>query len=202
MKPDGSIKQEHILEAAIKRFSHFGISKTTLSEIADDLAISKPSLFYYFADKNGLVTAVAKKIVNEFVDQLEVALKAAPCVEDGLLRLVELKRDFYKKYFLLAVQGEGVDLAKVSPELTAVYQQAQKKTIVLLALLLQKEIEKGKVKPLNSRETSLILLDTLAAFEQCVKYQKRIPELSDFDELFNRQKEVLHMIVNGLKKAS
>jgi hypothetical protein len=46
------------------------------------------------------------------------------------------------------------------------------------------------------------LLDTLSAFEQCVKYQKRIPDLSDFDELFNRQKEVLHMIVNGLKKDS
>lgn len=31
-----SVKQETIVDAALKRFSHFGIDKTTLSEIAGD----------------------------------------------------------------------------------------------------------------------------------------------------------------------
>ena len=68
MKVDGNIKLDHILEAAIKRFSHFGVNKTTMTEIADDLAISKPALFYYFQDKNSLIAAVAEKLRDEFLD--------------------------------------------------------------------------------------------------------------------------------------
>ncbi|RYZ16531.1 MAG: TetR family transcriptional regulator, partial [Chitinophagaceae bacterium] len=33
-------KRESILEAAIRRFAHFGVSKTTMNEIAADLSIS------------------------------------------------------------------------------------------------------------------------------------------------------------------
>lgn len=45
-------KREQIIEGAIKRFSHFGINKTTMNDIAEDLAVSKPSLYYYFPIKN------------------------------------------------------------------------------------------------------------------------------------------------------
>src|SRR5688572_23662273 len=57
-------KQEAIITAAIKRFAHFGVSKTTMSEIAADLAISKASLYYYFPDKLNLYAAVLQTITE------------------------------------------------------------------------------------------------------------------------------------------
>ncbi|MGI8637960.1 MAG: TetR/AcrR family transcriptional regulator, partial [Segetibacter sp.] len=39
-------KRDVIIQAAQKRFSHFGVDKTTMNEIADDLSISKASLYY------------------------------------------------------------------------------------------------------------------------------------------------------------
>jgi AcrR family transcriptional regulator len=45
-------KRDVIIEGAIKRFIHYGINKTTMNEIAEDLSVSKPSLYYYFPDKN------------------------------------------------------------------------------------------------------------------------------------------------------
>src|SRR5688500_9200766 len=140
MKVDGNIKQEHILEAAIRRFSYFGVNKTTMTEIAEDLAISKPSLFYYFQDKNCLIAAVAEKVMNEFLDEFKAAIEQASSVEQALLTLVEIKRAYFKKYFLLALQGEAIDnkLPTVLPE---VYQKGRQRNQELICGLFRKGIE-------------------------------------------------------------
>ncbi len=44
MKPEVNDKLDAIIEAAIRRFSHFGIQKTNMTEIADDVALSKQAL--------------------------------------------------------------------------------------------------------------------------------------------------------------
>ena len=51
-------RREHILEAAVRRFAHFGVQKTTMTEIADDLGMSKEALFYYCTDKHSVTRAV------------------------------------------------------------------------------------------------------------------------------------------------
>ena len=63
-------KREVILEKAILRFSHFGIQKTTMNEIADDLSMSKPSMYYYFPDKSALILAVVERIIAEYQERL------------------------------------------------------------------------------------------------------------------------------------
>ena len=51
-------KRQLIIDSAIKRFAHFGLSKTTMTEIASDLSMSKALLYYYFPDKISLYSAV------------------------------------------------------------------------------------------------------------------------------------------------
>jgi len=58
-------KREAIIEAALKRFAHFGVAKTTMTEIGNDLAISKASLYYYFPDKINLYAAFLKTIIEK-----------------------------------------------------------------------------------------------------------------------------------------
>lgn len=201
MKAEGSVKQEHILEAAVKRFSHFGINKTTLAEIADDLSISKPSVFYYFHDKNSLITAVARKIINELLDDFQASLESADTVEAGLYSLVEVKRKHLKKYFLLALQGENIDMLKISASMSEVYHQARERSLSLISTLLKKGIDQGILKPVDTEITGNILLDTLAAYEYCIKISKAVPDIEDLDGMFNKQKIVLEMFLNGLKKS-
>lgn len=56
-------KRELIIEGAIKRFIHYGINKTTMNEIAEDMSVSKPSLYYYFPDKTSLILGVFYQFV-------------------------------------------------------------------------------------------------------------------------------------------
>ena len=64
-----------ILEAARKRFAHYGIAKTTMNEIAADIGMSKASLYYYFPDKERLFVAVVDKDIDEFVEAIEDIIK-------------------------------------------------------------------------------------------------------------------------------
>ncbi|MEO5967356.1 MAG: TetR/AcrR family transcriptional regulator, partial [Ferruginibacter sp.] len=55
-------KKEAILEAAYKRFAHYGVNKSTMEEIASDLNISKASLYYYFPDKLTIYAEVLQSL--------------------------------------------------------------------------------------------------------------------------------------------
>jgi TetR/AcrR family transcriptional regulator len=63
-------KLEQILEAARKRFAHFGLAKTTMTEIASDIGMSKASLYYYFPDKEHLFSAVIEREMNAFIERI------------------------------------------------------------------------------------------------------------------------------------
>jgi AcrR family transcriptional regulator len=64
-------RKEQIIKAALKRFSHFGIGKTTMNEIAEDSSISKGNIYYYFADKNTLVTEVVYELLHQFEELVQ-----------------------------------------------------------------------------------------------------------------------------------
>jgi TetR/AcrR family transcriptional regulator len=77
-----------ILEAARKRFAHFGIAKTTMTEIASDIGMSKASLYYYFPDKEHLFGAVIEREMNTFIERMEALLETAGTATDKVRQYV------------------------------------------------------------------------------------------------------------------
>src|SRR5688572_33453931 len=67
-----------ILEAARKRFAHYGLTTTTMNEIAADIGMSKASLYYYFPDKENLFVAVIEQDFDEFVKTIDAPLISKP----------------------------------------------------------------------------------------------------------------------------
>ena len=62
-----------ILRAALKRFADAGYAATSVQHIVDDAKVSKPALYYHFADKAGLFQA----LVHEAHDQRYRILREA-----------------------------------------------------------------------------------------------------------------------------
>lgn len=198
MKTEGIERQEHILEAAIRRFSHFGIHKTTLTEVADDLSMSKQALFYYFADKQSLIAAVEEKITSDYIGALNKAFDDASSIEAALVALMEVKKEFFEKYFMLATQLRSADPIVTTKKINEVKQQLAAQEQALLANLFQKGVSSGELKPLETNRTAGLLLDTLTAFTYCIS-DKCLPDPKDFKELYRKQKEVMQLFYNGLK---
>lgn len=65
--------QEHILEASKVLFAQHGFSKTTTSMIAEAVGIKKPSLYYFFKNKESIYISLLKDTIddvcNVFVDK-------------------------------------------------------------------------------------------------------------------------------------
>ena len=72
--------RRHILRAALKHFANAGYAATSVQAIVDDAKVSKPALYYHFADKAGLFQA----LVHEAHDQRYRILREAAAASAGI----------------------------------------------------------------------------------------------------------------------
>lgn len=198
IKEETPAMQAQIIEAAIRRFSYFGISKTTLTEVADDLAISKQALSYYFHDKQSLVNAVVDKLTQEYGMRLKAEMEQAGSVEEALLKLTTVKGIFFEKYFMLITQAEQLELIK-HRSVTNWKQFLVGKESGLVTKLFENGMQTGELKPLDAQKTAELLLETLQAFSSCVKEKVALPDEQTFREVLFKQQEVIKLFYQGLK---
>lgn len=57
--------REAILDAAWKRFGHYGYNKTTMAEIAKDCGMSAANLYRYFKDKSAIGAGIARRYFDK-----------------------------------------------------------------------------------------------------------------------------------------
>ena len=199
MKVEANVKQELIVDAAIRRFSHFGIAKTTLTEVAEDMAVSKQALSYYFADKQSLANAVIEKITIEYGDRLRTEMGKAATVEAALLKLTEVKGFFFEKYFMLVMQAEYLDIVK-GQAYSSWKKSLADKELGLITELFEGGMRTGELKVLDAKKTGELFLETLYAFSRCVKEKGAFPDADAFKEVLEKQKEVIQLFYQGLKE--
>lgn len=198
MKLDNNLKQEQIVEAAIKRFSHFGVNKTTVTEVAEDIGISKQVLSYYFPDKQSLVAAVVDNLTLEYGVTLKQEMNLAKTAEEALFKLTYVKGVFFEKYFMLLSHAEHMGIIRNQTNNNWNDFLTNKET-GLLTLIFEKAVATGELKPLDARETAHLLLDTLYAFSKCMTLKGALPETKDFKAVLMKQQEVIHLFYQGLK---
>ena len=63
--------QDNILDAALERFKHYGLSKTTMAEIAFDVNMSTANLYRYFKNKDEIALACSHRCLQDRTTQLE-----------------------------------------------------------------------------------------------------------------------------------
>lgn len=88
-----------IVEAAKKRFSHFGYGKTTMAEVASDCAMSPGNLYRFFPGKLDIAEAIATEDYEKHLTALrKLALASSRNVRERLHDLLfeELRRTYNK----------------------------------------------------------------------------------------------------------
>jgi AcrR family transcriptional regulator len=81
-------KRQRIVEAARKRFRHYGIRKTTMQEIARDAGVAVGTLYLYFKDKDDLLVACTEEYVTRHRQQAEAILTSDASAADKLRQYV------------------------------------------------------------------------------------------------------------------
>lgn len=190
LKQEEEIKAR-IIAAAIKRFSYFGIQKTTLAEIADDTSIPRHSLNDFFADKGSLIKAAEETVVKEYLDKIR-QFSASDDVLSSLLGYVDVKMSFFEKYFMLINQKENVHFFEWSEYINQVVVNVRKKEVDFLSNMIKSE----SASPVFHAE---IIINTLSALETSFRVNNPIPSSEDFLKLNEEQKNLITVLYKGIK---
>ena len=196
-------KKELIVEGAIKRFSHFGVNKTSMAEIADDLSLSKPALYYYFPDKLSLIIEVADKISGTYLDDVESTFLKTDGLESALMNLIEIRRNFFQKYFMLHMEEDYSDAYLKDPALVKLMQSIKDREVKIIGQGFQASISSGELREIDPVKTTELLLDTLRGLSSCMRSEKMIlPDSAALEQVYRKQKEVAVIFLNGIKNHS
>ena len=94
--PNGETRQD-ILRAALKRFAHSGYAATSVQQIVDDARVSKPTLYYYFADKAQLFQALVNEAHDERHRRMQAAVARAKDVRCQLVEILVVLFDYFRE---------------------------------------------------------------------------------------------------------
>ena len=194
-------KREAIIDAAQKRFNHFGVGKTTMNEIADDLSISKASLYYYFPDKLNLFAAVLQKIIaNEEGKEQKYIKETNPLT--ALLKYLDNRTEFIIQHYniLEYLKTIGTGTPK---ELEPVFSAARSREKTTIAFIISRAVELKKLKVEDPENIAALLNDCLDGLRIAVISRKTnfFPDKKQFYQLADREKQVATIFIKGLAQA-
>lgn len=202
MAKNADAKRVKILEAAKRRFAHYGLAKTTMAEIAQDLSFSKALLYYYFPDKNRLYAAVFEMAVDEIVNETTEKISHSKNVNEAMdaflcTRLRIIKDNFNLFEFSYSLRNE------MPSDIEAILPSLFEKEIKQVCLVLRKGQETKEIVVEEIEITAKILLISLLGMRigilQEFKNLFLPPSKEEFDYILNLQKKLAKIFINGLR---
>lgn len=187
--------RDRILEAAGRRFEHYGYSKTTMSEIAADLKMSTGNLYRFYPSKLDIAEAHAR--AHEYAEDEMMESVVASGGSAGV-RLREFHRVILEHTFKLIDESKKIfELAQaISRERPAYANRRLAIERVYLVRMLKDGIGEGLFDQHDN-------LDDLAEMIQCATMKFRYPQLYNcfrIDVLRRELEGTMDLIYKGLLK--
>lgn len=137
-------KQQHIILAALRVFSLYGLTGASMEQIAQQAEMSKSNLFYYFDSKDDLYTAVLSHVLTQWLHPLnEIQLEQEPI--PALSHYIDVKYKLSKEmpeasklYALEIIQG--------APHLASIINGPLKSLVKEKTRVIDAWIAAGKIK--------------------------------------------------------
>ena len=193
--------KERILEAALKRFTHYGSAKTTMNEIAEDLGCSKASLYYYFPDKKGLHRAVLMKIAENFFAELEALAEHIVSAEATLQQITEVRSNFIRRFCRLELFRI---LNETQPEeMQQVIKEARERDDKLIARVIKAGVESGELQVEDPQQMAILYNQAMEGLRFTVldrppDYIDVTPE--EVDQIMVKQQLLSEIFIKALKR--
>lgn len=195
-----NLKVQLMIEAAQKRFGLYGIDKTSMREIAEDLRLSKASLYYYFPDKESLYKAVVEKEQDDFFTIISEKILNIQEPELLLLEYVNTRLSYFRTLLNLSrLKLEFYsDLKPVLRETIGLFKEKEKGIIVNI---FENGMRKGIFSIEDTDKTASLFLDLLKGLRISVLNEKKmlVIEQEEYDRLLEKTIAFTEIFINGLK---
>ena len=183
---------KEILNAASRRFLHYGYGKTTMSEIAQDCNMSTGNLYRYFPSKLDIAESFVRVLRREQVANLRAVADAPDQTPSEKLRSFFLQK-FQLAYERFHDKPKAYELSSellaARPKVAIEWENAEGR--VLAEILIQGDAD-GSFAVDRPAETAKILQDAGYRFTSPVVFHE-----GEFDELSAELNGVIDLILDG-----
>jgi AcrR family transcriptional regulator len=193
-------KEQLIIEAAQKRFGLYGIEKTSMREIAEDLNLSKASLYYYFPDKERLYRAVVEKEQAEFLGRIMERITSIN-EADRLLREYANARLSYFRTLLNLSRLRLKFYSDLKPFLKDIMVSFREKEEEIIVRIIEKGINDGMFFYDDSGKAASLYLDMMKGLRMSILNDKisLVLDQDEYDMYLDKTNEVTEIFIRGLK---
>ncbi|MFN3871409.1 MAG: TetR/AcrR family transcriptional regulator [Ignavibacterium sp.] len=165
-------RKMQIIKAADKRFARHGFHKTNMDEIARDIRIGKPTLYYYFESKDALYIEVIKwefenylEMVNQIFSNDENSIQKR--FEEYFIKKDSVRNDF-KLIFEIIIQFISERTTEAETELLKEYLLKEEEIIKKVLVYFYKD----KIKAVSkSLPYSIVMLSWMIAVGKKISLQ-------------------------------
>lgn len=189
--PNKDDKKEKIIRSALEIFSQKLFHQVAMSEVATASGVGKGTLYLYFESKETLFHEVIKYSYNTYYESLRNCLETGKNARDKLKKVMDMQKDFMQsqKKFVYMLAEEKLISSLILEEEAFQYQQ---KIIDLVRQVIDKGIEDGEFKRMDSSLAAKIFMGGVAAlwYGAYVYEGKEGQEQSSVDE-------IMHIIYSG-----
>jgi AcrR family transcriptional regulator len=181
-RASGREAREELLGAALRVFARRGYRDASVDEVAAEAGYSKGALYWHFASKEDLLSALLEERVDALLREMLALLGSAPPEQD---MSVEASREFARRLAAerdtVLVEREQWSLAIRDPEIARRYVARQREIRRALARALEARARHlgTPVLPLPAEDVARIVLSVIAglAHDELIEPGSVRPEL-------------------------
>ncbi len=176
--------KEEIIKTALLHFAKKGYENTSMQEIAEDLNITKPALYYHFKNKQDLYNAIFKHYFQNLTFEPKHTL------EENIKHYIDVFGDFFiqnpqiAKLFAKELACEGAHLKEDSLKIMS-------KTIRFLQNSLPEEI--------NPFFVQTLIVSAFTTYSNTLNLRKKVSKIISIDDNFDIKKEITTTIISYIK---
>ncbi len=147
-----------LLEHSARLFASKGYANTSFQDIADAMGISRPALYHYVSNKEELLAALVRDVLERVVEILEQTRARDDLAEDE--RVVEAMRQIVINNARNTTRFRLLDRSEpdLPADLADMHRQARRRVLGLLTGLIDDAVTAGRFRPLHSRTVALGML--------------------------------------------
>ena len=195
------IRKEQILAAAVRCFARFGYYKTTLADIATAIGMSKPSLYYYYKNKESIFREVVEADANKFLELLSEKLASETTASGKIACLLKTKLQLFRERVDMLDLSVQV-IIETRPVIEKIFREFRQREVDRLTAILREGMESGEfrqVDPERVAESIRINMEALRLRELQTTNAQSASDI-DYAKLENETEFMLDLLVNGLCK--
>jgi AcrR family transcriptional regulator len=178
------VTKEKIIKTALIHFAQKGYENTSMNEIANDLNISKPALYYHFKNKQELYNEIFKYYFEK------LKFKKQHSLEEDINHYINVFGGFFinnpliAKLFAKELACEGEHLTEDTLKITS-------KTIKFLYEILPKKI--------NPFFIQTMIISAFTTYSNTINLRAKVSKIVNFNAEFNIVDEIKKAVISYIK---